>query len=117
MGQDELLFDELPDTMGHLIAVHLQHQLSLLDLVVGIVAPRLVLQVGACRPGWPRAQVSAESECDLQVASHPQQASERARQAGSERQPLLWLPGGGLPRPGHFHTAFTLRTKNYFSLF
>lgn len=77
MGQDEVLFDELLDTMGQLTAVHLQHQLSHLDLVVGMVAPWLVLQVGACHPGWPRARVPAESESYLQAASQPSPAGER----------------------------------------
>lgn len=85
VGQDELLFDELPDTTGHLIAVHLQHRLSHLDLVVGRVAPGLVLQVGACRPGWPRARVSAESGRPAGNQLSP--AGEQMSQAGGTRAP------------------------------
>lgn len=57
------------------------------------VAPRRVLQVGACqgcrRPGRPGARGSAERAYDPQVASHPEQARERTRQARSERRPQL----------------------------
>lgn len=77
------------------------------------VAPRLVLQVGACqgcrRPGRAGARGSAERAYDPQVASHPEQASERRAQATAERQQLLpaaWRPTarrwarGARARPG-----------------
>lgn len=72
-------------------------------LVALTVAPRLLLQVGACRgcrrPGRPGAGGSAERAYDPQVASHPAKQASRPSAAGETRAPVL-PPGclvGSLP--------------------
>lgn len=62
-------------------------------LVALTVAPRLLLQVGACRgcrrPGRPGAGGPAERAYDPQVASHPAEQASEPTAAGEIRAPVL----------------------------